>query len=215
MIQQEELELPYTIKKYARMPTKEAPAQLLQVHSLGKAPVLTDGSLTLAESGAIVEYLITKYGKEQFGITDECSEAWIDNVFFTHYSEGSVQPVILQRLFTDLVPNVLPFFIRPIARIIFNKMDDLIVKRDLERHGKLIEAQLAKVESKGGWLAGDGEDRPTSADFMMSITLQLMLQSAPECAGPRIKEYVKKFQNRPAYQTALEKGGEFGLLYKE
>lgn len=63
----------------------------------------------------------------------------------THYSEGSVQPVILQRLFTDLVPNVLPFFIRPIARIIFNKMDDLIVKRDLERHGKLVGAVPFRV----------------------------------------------------------------------
>ncbi|KAJ3527636.1 hypothetical protein NMY22_g9714 [Coprinellus aureogranulatus] len=211
----EELEVPYTIKFYKRDANRRAPPELLQVHPLGKSPVITDGALTLAESGAIVEYLISKYGKDKFGIKDEGSQAWIDNRFFTHYAEGSVQPVLVSRSVYRIVPSKVPIFIRPIVKGVFKKIDTLVNAPDLERHGKLIESRLVEVESKGGWLAGTGEDRPTSADFLMFLTLQIFLTRAPEYAGPKIKAYVKKVQDRPAYKKGLEKGGQFAYEYKE
>lgn len=211
----EELEVPYTIKEYKRLPNKQAPPELRKVHPLGKAPVITDGGRTFAESGLIIEYLIGRYGEDKFGVKrDVNSEAWIDNTFFIHYSEGSVQPNLLQRALGTVVVKEVPFFVRPFARLIFGKIDEAATSPDLERHGQLIEAQLTKVESKGGWLAGAGH--PTSADFMMSITLQIFLKDAPEYAGPKTKEYVKRVQERPAYKKVLAlPGGSLDFLYTE
>ncbi|KAF6766062.1 glutathione S-transferase [Ephemerocybe angulata] len=210
----EELGVPYTVKEYKRGPDRHAPKELYEVNPLGKSPVITDGGRTIAESGVIVEYLIARYGKEKFGIkTDETSQEWIDNKFFTHYAEGSVAPNLIQRLLRVEVPKKVPFVVRPLINAVFGKVDASLTAPDLEKHGKYIENQLTKVESKGGWLAGTAG--PTSADFMMSVTLQLFLERAPEYAGPKTKEYVKRIQERPAYKKALEgPGGDFAYLYK-
>ncbi|KAF6766063.1 glutathione S-transferase [Ephemerocybe angulata] len=211
----EELGVPYTLKVYKRTAVGLAPPELHKVHPLGKAPVLTDGPLMLAETAFIVEYLISKYGKEKFRISDESSQAWRDNVFYTHYAEGSVQPPIIRRYVNNKFVNHVPIFLRPVARVLFNKFDVATIAPDLEKHGKLIESHLEVVESKGGWFAGTGEDKPTSADFMMSFTLETFLKVAPEFVGPKTKEYVKRLEARPAYQRATEKAGGYLFLYKE
>ncbi|KZO89441.1 thioredoxin-like protein, partial [Calocera viscosa TUFC12733] len=74
----EELELPYEIKYYKRLPSRQAPPELKKVHPLGKSPIITDGAVTIAESGAIVEYLLAKYGKGKFVPTEE---GWVDNLY--------------------------------------------------------------------------------------------------------------------------------------
>ncbi|KDR67338.1 hypothetical protein GALMADRAFT_258303 [Galerina marginata CBS 339.88] len=202
----EELEIPYDLKKYKRTAQRLAPKELLDVHPLGKSPVITDGDVTLAESGAIVEYLITKYGGEKAKVPES---GWVDNLYFTHYPEGSVQPILVRRLLFRLIPQNLPALIRPIAKSIFNNLDQRLNVPELERHGKLIEAHLEKTK---GWFAGG--DTLTSADYMMGFTLEIFMDRAPEFAGPRIKEYVKQIQDRPAYKKGLEKGGEYVYLLK-
>ncbi|KAG2005047.1 glutathione S-transferase [Coprinopsis cinerea AmutBmut pab1-1] len=212
----EELEVPYTLKVYKRTPEKLAPKDLLEVHPLGKSPVLTDGQgserLVLAESGAIVEYLVNRYGKEKFGV-DESSSAWVDNLYWSHYSEGSLQPLLTRRFIYQIIPTRAPFFIRPMAKGLFTKVDQNLIAPELEKHGKMIESRLEQVASKGGWFAGLAH--PTSADFILSFTLEVFVQRAPEYTGKLTKEYVKRVQSREAYKRVLEKGGDYALVFQE
>ncbi|KAG2005048.1 glutathione S-transferase [Coprinopsis cinerea AmutBmut pab1-1] len=194
----EELGVPYDLKIYKRTPEKRAPKELFDVHPLGKSPVLTDGpKLTLAESGAIVEYLISRYGKDKFGL-DENSDAWVENMYWAHYSEGSLQPLLTRRFIYKVVPDRTPFFIRPVARLLFNNLDSVLIAPELEKHGKLIESRLEEVSSTGGWLAG--QSHPTSSDFILSFTLEVFTLAAPAYAGPKTKQYVEKIKSSAAYQ---------------
>ncbi|KAJ3507995.1 hypothetical protein NLJ89_g5999 [Agrocybe chaxingu] len=168
----EELEVPYEVKKYKRAAQRRAPQELLDVHPLGKSPVITDGDITVAESGAIVEYLIHKYGKDKIEVPEA---GWLDNVYFTHYPEGSVQPVLVRRLLFKLIPGNVPALIRPLIRAVFSKVDKKLTLPELKLHGKFIESHLAKTK---GWFAGG--PNPTSADYMMAFTLEIMIDRAPE-----------------------------------
>ncbi|KAF8958240.1 glutathione S-transferase [Flammula alnicola] len=203
----EELEVPYEVKKYKRTPQRLAPKELLDVHPLGKSPVITDGDVTLAESGAIVEYLIAKHG----GANPKVNESgWVDNLYCAYSLRGRLvttcpRPPTSFRL----IPQRSPALIRPLVKRIFTKLDETLNAPELERHGKLIESHLEKTQ---GWFAGG--EHPTSADYMMSFTLEILLNRAPEFAGSNVKEYVKRIQDRPAYKRALEKGGEYAYLIK-
>ncbi|PPQ78830.1 hypothetical protein CVT25_010623 [Psilocybe cyanescens] len=188
----EELNVPYEVKKYKRTPQRLAPKELFDVHPLGKSPVITVGALTLAESGAIVEYVIKKYGD---GKAEVKESGWVDNLYFTHYAEGSVQPLLVRRLVFKLLPQRVPALVRPIIKNVMTKADSLMNAPDLKKHGDLIEAHLAKTNL---WFAG-GEN-PTSADYMMGFTLEILANRAPEFTGPKTMEYVKRMQARPAYQ---------------
>ncbi|KAH9485984.1 Glutathione S-transferase 3 [Psilocybe cubensis] len=200
----EELNVPYEVKKYKRTPQRLAPKELLDVHPLGKSPVITDGAVTLAESGAIVEYLIKKYGA---GKVDVSESGWIDDLYFTHYSEGSVQPLLVRRLVFRLLPQRVPALIRPIVKNVLTKADSLMNGPDLRKHGDLIEKHLEKNKV---WFAGG--DNPTASDYMMGFTLEILVNRAPEVAGPKTIEYVRRMQARPAYKRALEKGGEYAYI---
>lgn len=113
----EELELPYEIKRYKRDPqTMLAPTSLREVHPLGKSPVITDGKLTLAESGAIIEYLIERYGNGRLVPAIGTLER-LRYTYWLHYAEGSAMPPLLLKLIFDQIEkNPMPFFVRPIAR---------------------------------------------------------------------------------------------------
>ncbi|EJU03396.1 thioredoxin-like protein [Dacryopinax primogenitus] len=97
----EELGVPYEIKSYHRLPSMQAPPELKAIHPLGKSPVMQDGDVNLAESGAIIEYLIKKYGKGRF---DPGEDGWVDNLYYTHYAEGSLQPIIVMSLIFSILP---------------------------------------------------------------------------------------------------------------
>ncbi|KAF9539410.1 thioredoxin-like protein [Agrocybe pediades] len=201
----EELEVPYEIKKYKRAPEGRAPPELLAIHPLGKSPIITDGETTVAESGAIVEYLIQKYGSEKSTVP---SSGQLDNLYYNHYAEGSLQPVLTRCEIFSKIPPAMPFFLRPILRFVFNQVHKVLDGPELMNHSKMIEAHLENRT----WFAGG--DHPTSADYLMGFTLEHFLSVVPEYAGPRIVEYVKRIQDRPAYKHALERGGEYAFLLK-
>src|ERR1043165_9458691 len=118
----EELALPYEIVKYERDPkTLLAPASLRKVHPLGKSPVITDGDATLAESGAIIEYLVDTHGKGKL-VPAAGTPAYRDYRYFMHYAEGSLMPYLLMKLVCQRVKTAAPFLVRPIARAIANKV---------------------------------------------------------------------------------------------
>src|ERR1700733_13220297 len=114
----EELELPYEIVKYERDPkTMLAPASLRAIHPLGKSPVITDGGATIAESGAILEYLVETYGKGRMAPAHG-TQAWRDYQYFMHYAEGSLMPFLVMKLVFNKVKTDAPFLVRPIAKVI-------------------------------------------------------------------------------------------------
>src|SRR4051794_21840615 len=114
----EELELPYEIVKYQRDPkTMLAPASLRAIHPLGKSPVITDGEATLAESGAILEYLVEPYGRGAMS-PPPGTGAYRRYRYFMHYAEGSLMPLLLMKLVFAKVKTDAPFLIRPVAKAI-------------------------------------------------------------------------------------------------
>src|SRR5689334_8595822 len=147
----EELEVPYEVKRYARDPaTMLAPAELRRVHPLGKSPVVTDGDTTLAESGAIVEYLVERYGGGRLAPAPGSPER-LRHAYWLHYAEGSAMPPLLLRLIFDRVANApAPFFVRPVARAIAGKALKGFIMPQIKLHLDYLEAELGKSE----WFAG-------------------------------------------------------------
>ncbi|TBW54283.1 glutathione S-transferase [Marinobacter halodurans] len=199
----EEIGQPYEIKRYQRDPkTMLAPASLQEVHPLGKSPVITDGDLTIAESGAIIDYLAHSYAPSL--LPERGTQQWIDYTYWLHYAEGSLMPPLLLRLvFEKVKTNPMPFFVRPVARGIADKTNEIFISPQIRNHMDFVENHLARNE----WFLGD---KLSAADIQMSFPLEASL--ARGIVGrnrPAIRNYVKRFQARPAYQQALEKGGTY------
>ncbi len=201
----EELEVPYEIVKYERDPkTMLAPPSLQAIHPLGKSPVVTDGDVTVAESGAILEYLVETYGKGRL-VPAAGTPAYRDYRYFMHYAEGSLMPFLLLKLiFTKMKTAPMPFFVKPIARKIADTVSKQFVDPNVTRHVSFLADHLAKR----AWLTGD---ELTAADIQMSFPLEGLVARAGNSVPARLVEQVKKFQARPAYQRALEKGGPYEI----
>ncbi|KAJ3183394.1 hypothetical protein HDU87_006713 [Geranomyces variabilis] len=197
----EELGLNYEIKKYQRGSDQRAPKELEQVHSLGKSPVITDGSLVIAESGAIIEYLVDTYGNGRMKPAAGTPEA-LQYTHWMHFAEGSLMPPLLLTLVFSSVVRQVPFFIRPIASGIAGAVHSKLIDPDLKRMGDYMERELTKQE----YFAGN---ELTAADVQMSFPLEAAASRASSFLGPKTLEFVKKIHARPAYQRALEKGGEY------
>ena len=196
----EELGVPYEIKRYQRDPeTLLAPPELAKVHPLGKSPVITDGDRTIAESGAILEYIAETYGDGKL-IPAMGSPERARVRYFMHYAEGSLMPVLVMRLvFARMRVAKVPFFIKPITRSIANRVDRDFIDPNLARHVAFLDGELAKST----WLAGE---ELTLADFQMSYPLEALAKRVPN-APKRIIDWVGRARARPAYQRAEEKGG--------
>ncbi|TFZ04778.1 glutathione S-transferase family protein [Ramlibacter rhizophilus] len=200
----EELGLPYEVVAYEREArTLLAPEALRRVHPLGKSPVLTDGPLTLAESGAILEYLVEREGGRLSpppGTPERLR--WR---YWMHYAEGSLMPPLLMKLlFEGIARAPVPFFVRPITGRIASQGLRSFVMPQLRRHLDFIEAEL----KPRAWFAGDDF---TAADIQMSYPLEAAqarvgLQDYPAIAG-----YLARIRERPAYQRAEARGGRFGV----
>ncbi|KAG8881933.1 hypothetical protein FRB97_008891 [Tulasnella sp. 331] len=202
----EELQVPYQLKKYQRLPSQLAPPELKAIHPLGRSPVIKDGDVTLAESGAIVEYIITKYGKSK---AQPPQSGWVDNLYYTHYAEGTLAPLMTWKYILTLVPDQSPFFIRPFARAVCNNIIAYVIDNRLKGNFAMIEQHMQKVS--GGWFAGG--DEPTSADYMMLFGMEAAtsrLDNVPDI----MKKYVERVHAMPSYQRALEKGGEYRFASK-
>jgi glutathione S-transferase len=203
----EELEVPYEIVKYERDPkTMLAPKTLEAIHPLGKSPVITDGDVTVAESGAILEYLIEAHGKGRFAPAAG-TPAYRDYRYFMHYAEGSLMPLLLLKLITRRLKTAkLPFFAKPVARKIADRLSNDFVDPNLRRH----VAFLGKHLEKHRWFAGD---ELTAADVQMSFPIEAAAaRAALDDKFPRLKDFVARLQARPAYKRALEKGGPYTML---
>ena len=203
----EELGVPYEIKHYQRDPkTMLAPASLRAVHPLGKSPVITDGEVTVAESGAIIEYLIGRYGDGRFVPAAGTPER-LRYTYWLHYAEGSAMPpLLLSLIFARLPKAPMPFFIRPIVKGIAEKVTATLVTPALALHFGYIESELAKST----WFAGE---ELSGADIQMSFPVEAGAARGGGADGrPRIKAFLERIHARPAYQRALERGGPFALM---
>ena len=203
----EELGLDYEIVRYQRDPkTMLAPASLRAIHPLGKSPVITDGDATVAESGAIIEYLVEKYGNGKLvpaaGTADK--RRW---TYFMHYAEGSAMSPLLMKLVFDRVETApAPFFVKPIAKAIAHKVKSTYILPQIEQHLDYLEGELGKTL----WFAGADF---SAADVQMSFPLEAAAaRGGLARSRPKLMAYLERIHARPAYQRALEKGGPYELL---
>jgi glutathione S-transferase len=192
----EELQIPYELKRYARdSVTMLAPPDYKALHPIGAAPVITDGDLVLAESGAVVEYIIAKYGNGRLAL-NSAHRDFAQFLYWYHFANGTLQAamgrsMILNRL--KLVDD------NPIL---------LASKGRLDRAFNLVDARTREVE----YLAGT---EFTSADIMIGFSLTTMRYFMPYDLGrcPNIVRYLARIGARPAYRRAMEKGDpEMALL---
>ncbi|WP_392534773.1 glutathione S-transferase family protein [Nostoc sp. C117] len=187
----EELGIEYKIEFYERdQKTMLAPASLRQIHPLGKSPVITDDEKTVAESGAIVEYIVGRYGNGRlipaFGTKER-----LRYTYWLHYAEGSAMPPLVMNL-------------------IFNRFgagdgsaNSAFIAPQIELHFNYIEGELGKST----WFAGE---EFTAADIQMSFPLELVgMQAELISSRPKIKQFIERIHARPAYERALERGGRY------
>ena len=202
----EELGMPYEIKHYQRdAKTMLAPPELRAVHPLGKSPVITAGDLTVAESGAIVEYLIDQYGEGRFKPAIGTPER-LRYTYWLHYAEGSLMPPLLMKLVFDEVEKApMPFFIKPIAKAISGKVKSTFIRPQITQHLDYMEAELGKAL----WFAGK---EFTGADIQMSFPIEAAAsRGGLDSSRPKLMEFLKRIHARPAYKRALKKGGAYSL----
>ncbi|WP_434025903.1 glutathione S-transferase [[Pseudomonas] boreopolis] len=207
----EELALPYQVVRYARDPeTLLAPPELRAIHPLGKSPVVMDGDHVLAESGAILEYLVDRYDSERvLSPTPRPvdSPERLRFRYWLHYAEGSAMPPLLMALVFNRIRSAkMPFFVRPVARMIADRAMQGFVGPQLKLHLDWMERELGE----SGWFAGE---RFTAADIQMSFPVQAAAARAGGLEGhPRLQAFLRRIEARPAYRAALQQGGPFGAL---
>lgn len=202
----EELAVDYTVKRYARdSKTGLAPASLLDVHPLGKSPVITDGTVTVAESGAIIEYLVSKYDDGRL-LPPEGTQARMAYVYWLHYAEGTMMPLLIVSLILSRMESApMPFFARPIARGIAEKVRDAYLDPNLKRNLGFVEMTL----NESAWLCGE---ELSAADIQMSFALEAAEVRTPlRESYPNIARFLQRARERDAYGAALKKGGPYSL----
>ena len=203
----EELGLEYQIKRYQRDPrTMLAPAELRQVHPLGKSPVITDGEQTIAESGAIVEYLIDRYGHERLRPAAGSAER-LRYTYWLHYAEGSAMtPLLMKLVFNRMQTAKMPFLAKPVARAIARKALSSFVDPNIALHLDYMASELGKST----WFAGE---EFSGADIQMSFPLEAAAaRGGLNATRPFLMAFLQRIHARPAYQRALERGGPYEIL---
>lgn len=197
----EELGLQYEVQYYQRDPrTMLAPASLKAVHPLGKSPVITDGQYTIAESGAIIEYLLERYGNGRLVPASGTPEK-LRYTYWLHFAEGSAMPPLLMKLVFDKVQtSPMPFFAKPIAKAIAHKLKRMLVQPNIDNQLAYMEAELGK----SAWFAGK---EFSGADIQMSFPLEAAASRAGmDARWPNLTDFLQRIHARPAYQRALQRG---------
>jgi glutathione S-transferase len=184
----EELEVSYDIAFYERDAHKMAPESLRSIHPLGKSPIITDGDRVIAESGAIIDYIVRRHGHGRFA-PNPAEPAYDVYVYWLHYAEGSATT---------------PFVVRSIAEAFGEKAAPLRRRVDFEMNLNLsfIDRTLADRD----YLMGD---QLTAADIQMSFVGELAAANVDMTQYPKINEWVKRFQARDAYKLAVARGGYY------
>lgn len=202
----EELALPYEIRQYKRDPqTMLAPPELRAVHALGKSPVISDGPRVVAESGAIIEYLVERHGGAHL-MPPPGSDEHLRYRYWLHFAEGSAMPPLLLKLiFSRVASAPMPFFVRPIARGIAAKVLAGFVDPNLRTQLDFMEAELGR----SAWFAGP---QFSAADIQMSFPLEAARQRAGlDASRPRLHAFLQRIHARPAYQRARDRGGPYSF----
>ena len=187
----EELGLPYEVIRYERnRKTMLAPPELRRIHPLGKSPVIQHGGHTIAETAAILEYIV-ELADDRLGAPAHREEA-LRYRHFMHYAEGSVMPPLLLKLVLSRVP-------------LFGKTAIKRIQPMIDVHLDFVESELATRD----WFAGD---TMTAADVMMSFPLEAAVARADATRGrPYLAVWLKTIHSRPAYQAALARGGPYAF----
>jgi glutathione S-transferase len=202
----EELGLDYEVKRYARDPkTMLAPPALARVHPLGKSPVLADGDIVVAESGAIVEYLVERAGgRLRPADGTPARRLW---TYWLHFAEGTAMPPLLLKLVFDKLRGAkVPFIVKPVLKAVADQVGKAFITPNLERQFAFMEAELARRD----WFAGA---EFSAADIQMSFPLEAaQARGGLDARYPKLQSWLQRIHARPAYARALERGGPFRIL---
>ncbi|HEY0802144.1 MAG TPA: glutathione S-transferase [Steroidobacteraceae bacterium] len=200
----EELGVPYDVKRYERdAKSMLAPPSLLAIHPLGKSPVIVDGDVTVAESGAIVEYLVEKYGGGRL-IPPVGTPQRLRYTYWLHYAEGSaMSPLLFKLVFDRIAANPAPWPVSAIARRIAGTVTNTFIAPNLQRHLDYMEAEL----DSRSWFAGE---QFTAADVQMSFPLEIAVPRAGlDASRPKSMAFLDRIHARDAYKRALDRGGKY------
>lgn len=199
----EELGLPYEVKRYQRdARTSLAPAALKAIHPLGKSPVIEDGDIRVAETGAIIEYLLEVHGNGRLKPAAG-TDAARRFTYWLHYAEGSAMTPLLLKLVFSQLPKRSPLLIRGVVKAVADRVQQSFIDPQIVSHIAWWETELGRSE----WFAGD---EFSAADIMMSFPLEAAGSRVPFGPDkPRIAAFLKAIHARPAWQRALERGGPY------
>jgi glutathione S-transferase len=197
----EELGLTYEIEKYARdAKTMLAPDALKRVHPLGKSPVITDGARIVAESGAIIEYLVDRHGGGALKPADGSDDA-LRYRYWLHFAEGSAMPPLLMKLvFDEMARAPMPFFVKPIARAIADRVQQ-------GYSGPAVDLHFGFVEQTLGERAYFAGDELTLADIQMYYPVEASRTRGGAQHRPNTQAWLKRVTSREAFKRAQDKGG--------
>lgn len=197
----EELQLPYEVRAYKRGSDRLAPPELKSVHPLGKAPVLTEGATTLAETGAIVDYILETHARGRLMPVQDSPDYWTCR-HFLHYAEGSAMPPLFLGLVLSVIAERTPALVRPVIRTAMDKANEAFVAPQTQAHVDYWEASLKTT----GWFAGPAF---SVADVMMSFPIEAASARLDFSARPLLRDFLARIHARPAYRAALERGGPY------
>jgi glutathione S-transferase len=202
----EELGVPYEVKRYERdAQTMLAPVELRAIHPLGKSPVITDSGKVIAETGAIIEYIIETYGQGRLIPAAGTAER-LRYTYWLHYAEGSAMtPLLLKLVFTAL-PTRAPGLLRGLVKAVANGAQTGFIDPQLKAHVDYWDDELAK----SAWFAGQDF---TAADIMMSFPLEAGAARAGAASRPHVKAFLERIHARPAYREALKRGGPYDYAH--
>ena len=202
----EELGVDYDIKRYGRdKETSLAPPELQDVHPLGKAPVIEDDGQVVAESRAIVEYLVGKYDDGTL-LPKAGTPQRLAYTYWLHYAESSLMPLLLMSLIMSRIETKAPALVRPIARKIAQSVREGYLDPNLERHLGFCDKTL----QESAWFCGDAM---TAADCQMSFAIEAAeVRTDLRSEFPHLADFLDRVRARPAYKAALDRGGHYELM---
>jgi glutathione S-transferase len=203
----EELAVPYQVQRYARdAATLQAPPELKRVHALGKSPVITDGAHTVAESGAIMEYLLARVDGHSLRPAQGSAEA-LRFTYWLHFAEGSAMPYLLMKLVFDKVAAApVPFFVKPVLKGVAKNVGQSFIDPNVQRQLAYMESELTAAP----WFAGAAF---SAADIQMSYPVEAaQARMGFDERYPRLTDWLSRIHARPAYQRALAVGGPYSVV---
>ena len=202
----EELGVPHEIRHYQRdAVTMRAPAELAAIHPLGKSPVITDGDRVIAETGAIIDYVVETYGAGRLR-PPPGTDARLRYTYWLHFAEGTLMPPLVMRLVFDRLADApMPAEAKPVAEAIVARVRSSYVDPQNDAHFAYLESELGRST----WFAGE---EFTAADIQMSFPIEARgTRVGFDGTQPRLAAFLERIAARPAYRRALERGGPYAF----